>query len=152
MPDGRAIQQRLRVHFDDYRGAPHVLPLGTRAGVPDRAATADTASILKGARPVSARLARDPRAVLLPPDEWPDGGRRRCMLLASSYPQLVFKAVSVGSLELEDVGQVATLRGVPIWGGGFAVAKDDKGDRWIAPLEWAIDLVNDAATPTAQFP
>eukprot|EP00974_Lingulodinium_polyedra_P045172 4332792-Lingulodinium_polyedra.AAC.1 len=62
--------------MDDYRGAPHVLPLGLRAGVPDTAATADVASILEASHPVPALLARDPRAALLSEDEQPAECRR----------------------------------------------------------------------------
>ena len=53
-------------HEMAYLGGGGPLPLGARCGVPDRAATVDTAGVLDGYDSELAEIVRDPWCLLLP--------------------------------------------------------------------------------------
>ena len=74
------------------------------------------------------------------------------MVLGHTYPDLVDKAVAAGLQELVDLEDVPEVHGAPLWNGGFSVPKNEMEDRWISPLEWTNDLVDDRLVPKVEFP
>lgn len=94
-----AAEKELRdfVRFDfAYQKAGHVLPLGTRAGVPPVAADVNLAAAIRDLYPVESRLLEEPQALLLPPAERPARLKRPFIRTDATYPELVRQAVAVG--------------------------------------------------------
>ena len=112
----------------------------------------DTVAALSGYDDSLSELAGDPTKLLLPQSEWPAIPRKPFKKLHSSYPHLVHKAFSVGLLEPSTSAGVLHQNGVPIEGGGFGVAKDEKEDRWISPLEFSNDVVDLTRMPVMLTP
>ena len=150
--DGAGINQLLRLHLNDYREHPGVKPLGVRAGLPDSAATVDASAVLRDWDPLLSRQCEDPELLLLPPEARPTVGRRRCVVLDSTYSQLIDQAVASGLHELIPENELPTLNDQPFWNGGFAVPKDAAEDRWISPLEWTNDAIDDQRVGKVSFP
>jgi hypothetical protein len=141
-------------HLDDsaYSGLVSVVPLGVRAGIPDIAATVDAGTVLQGYDDTLAAMVEDPDLLLLPPELWPELPRKPFMRLDSTYPLLVDNAVAAGLQELADEESLVHHQGKAMFGGGFAVAKNEIEDRWIAPLEFSNDIVDDSKLPIMQVP
>ena len=150
--DGGEIRACLRLHLDDYRDVGGVLPLGLRVGLPAEAAKVDVACALREWDPRVAAICDDPAELLLGEGDRPTVGRHRCVQLAADYPNLVDRSVDAGLQELVAEDGLPTLGGSPVWNGGFAVPKDEREDRWIAPLEWTNDCVDDQRVPKVNFP
>jgi hypothetical protein len=128
------------------------LPLSSRAGIPGKAGTAQTAYILDGFDDELAAAARDPDKMLLPFDQWPQQPRKPFVYLDKSYPDLIAKSVAAGMNEYVDSSQLVHWLGEPRYGGGFAVPKDDAEDRWISPNEFTNDIICDELLPTMSVP
>ena len=134
-----------------YGGHLGALPLGTRAGVPERAATVETADVLRKSRPDLARIVEDPEALLVPEDRWPNLPERAFTLVDSSYPALIRAAVDSGLQEWVPEGPPCR-GGREVDVGGFAVPKDLKEDRWISPCKFINARVDLEKLPKVELP
>ena len=64
-PGGTEIREFLRLEGDGYSGGgTKAVPLGTRVGIPARAAEVDTAAVLEDFDPTAAEQCRNPDALL----------------------------------------------------------------------------------------
>ena len=152
-PGGEEIKSFTRLGSHEYGGAKTAaVPLGTRAGVPQRAAVVDTAAALEVHYPGLARQCRDSEALLKLRSDWPEKPVKTFARLDATYPLLVDEGVRVGMLELAPEEQLEHLGGLPISGGAFAVPKDEKEDRWISPNETVNMLVDDKKMIKVEMP
>ena len=142
----------LKQRDSGYEPAAMVLPLGVRAGMPERAARVDTAAVLDDGSPPLARAARDPAAVLRSPLLWAEPPPPRFELLASSYPQLVAKGREARLFQLLDPEELPVVESLPVVSGAFAVVKDSKEDRMISPLERCNALVDPTKLEGVEYP
>ena len=138
---GAGLHDMMKIDALAYHADGGPLRLGARAGVPDVAAVVDTAAVLEGWDSVLAQQIRDPAELLLPQDAWPPSIKAPFEHVDASYPALVQRACEVGLQSIDDVDTdfnegPLRVRGVVRTMGGFAVPKDAREDRWIAPCEF----------------
>ena len=136
---GAGIHDLLALDANSYEAKSGALRLGARAGVPDRAAVVDTAAALTESFPVLAAQVANPDELLLPPEDWPRRIKAPFEHLDGSYKELVKRAVDAGLLDFasdSEGDEPVQYRGVARTLGGFAVPKDLREDRWIAPCEF----------------
>lgn len=148
-----ATEKKLRdfVRFDfAYQKAGHVLPLGTRAGVPPVAADVTLAAAIRELYPEEARQLEEPQTLLLRPSERPARLKRPFIRTDATYPALVRQAVAAGLQDLRPEGGLARHTGAQIVSGAFAVAKDDVEDRTISSLVMN-DLLDGTKIPRPRF-
>ncbi|CAE8581762.1 unnamed protein product, partial [Polarella glacialis] len=115
-------------------GSCHALPLGLRAGVPERAAQVDTADVVRDFDPVMAKQILEPASLLLPCKLRPVKLPRPFAKLAATYPQYVKRNIAAGLQTLKPRHRIHKHRGKALWGGSFAVAKNAEEDRAISAL------------------
>ena len=145
------IRRFLLLDLFGYGARQTAKALGTRAGGPEVAATCDTANALHVFDPELAELVDDPERLMKPVGERPEP-RRPFVHIDQTYPELVEKAVASGLQEWGEATEAVHSGDRPQHSGAFAVAKDDKEDRWISPLEFANDCVDDARLPPLVAP
>jgi hypothetical protein len=92
------IRRFLLLDLYGYGARQTAKALGTRAGVPEVAATCDTANALKEFDGPLSALVEDPDLLMLPPSSWPEP-RRPFVHVDQTYPDLVHAAVSAGLQE-----------------------------------------------------
>ena len=142
----RAIRDFMRLDLFGYGARQVARPLGLRAGVPEVAATCDTAKVLAVHNPPLSALCEDPSLLMKAPEDFPVPRRPFCFT-DSSYPQLVARAVEAGLQEYGPETDAVFAAGHHRHGGAFAVEKDEHEDRWISPLEFSNDAVRTEDLP-----
>ena len=140
----RAIRKYLLEDLHSYRVAgSHALPLGLRAGVPERAAQVDLAQALHSFSPDLARQVEHPRELLLPKPERPATIPRPFCRLHATYPEYVRRNIKAGLQKLKPRRTIFKFKGRPLYSGAFAVAKNEDEDRAISalcPLNALVDV------------
>ena len=148
-----SIRHLLRLGKDNYDALAPVLPLGARAGVPERAGRVDTEAVLRDHLPSLAEKARSPEALLNDPLVWGDAGPpHAAALLSNSYPEYIRKGVDAGLFEWMAEEDLAEVCGTKVVSGAFAVPKDEHEDRGISPLERLNSLVSDDKLEAVCYP
>ena len=92
------------------RGA--ALPLGVRAGVPERAATVDLAAVVATSAPEISEQLLEPSTLLLPPRLRPEAPKPY-VLLAASYPAHVRNCVKTSMQRLLPRRKIYKVRHAP---------------------------------------
>ena len=146
------LRSYLRTGDSNYGTKLSVLPLSGRCGVPQHAASVETAKVLSEHFPSLAGKAEDPALMLGRSPAFVVEPPKITCLLNSDYRQYVEKGVAAGLFELQSPSQVPMVSGVPIVSGAFAVAKDAFEDRPIAPLERLNSLVSDSTLEGLDLP
>ena len=152
-PGGEELRKALRMGGGGYGEAPRIsVPLGERAGVPDEAAMVDTAAALKDFHEVAALQCEEPDELLVDVPRSLDDSVRPFAHLARTYPKLIEKAEAAGLVELVAGSELPQLDDKPVYGGAFAVPKDEKEDRMISPNEIVNSLVDENKLVKIQMP
>ena len=137
-----AIREFLRLP-EDYVGHGRLaLPLGLRAGVPDRASAVSLAEEVRFFDAKMASQIEHPTELLLSPSTRPTTISRPFVKLVSTYPDYVKRNVRAGLQRLRARHRIFKHRGVPAINGTFAVAKNSAEDRAISALCPTNDLID----------
>ena len=131
----KAIQNYLLEDLHNYGGGGgHALPLGLRAGVPELAAQVDLSQVLKEFDPTLAEQVEHPSSLLYPAKERPRRIPKPFCKLDASYPEYVKRNTRAGLQVLMPKRRIYKIKGRPLYGGAFAVAKNQEEDRAISAL------------------
>ena len=88
-PGMAEIRKFLRENLDIYNKFGHILPVSAKAGLPNNAATVDTAKVLRKDLPVLSEQGREPFSLLLPREEWPSKLPPPFVKVDDSYPEVL---------------------------------------------------------------
>ena len=127
------IRDFARLAGDDYSGACVARPLGTRAGIPDKAGLVDVADALRADRPDLSVQCEDPTSLLVDPPQFAADPEKICKFLDKTYPSYIKAVVRADFKTMRDLEGIAVVEGRRIENGGFAVAKNAAEDRGISP-------------------
>lgn len=112
----------------------HCLPLGLKAGVPDKAAVVDLHRVLSKFDKKLAQQIEHPGELLLPRHARPARLPRPFCKLSDSYPEYVKRNCRAGLQKLKPLKTIYKVKGKPLFSGAFAVAKNADEDRAISAL------------------
>ena len=112
----------------------HCLPLGLKAGVPDKAAVVDLHRVLSKFDKNIAKQIEHPGELLLPRHARPARLPRPFCKLSDSYPEYVKRNCRAGLQKLKPLKTIYKIKGRPLFSGAFAVAKNSEEDRAISAL------------------
>lgn len=112
----------------------HCLPLGLRAGVPEKAAVVDLHNILQKFDSALAKQIIHPGELLLPPRLRPRKLPRPFCKLDGTYGEYVKRNCKAGLQKLKPLKTIFKIKGKPLFSGAFAVAKNIEEDRAISAL------------------
>ena len=112
----------------------HCLPLGLRAGVPEKAAVVDLHNILQKFDIALAKQIIHPGELLLPPRLRPRKLPRPFCKLDGTYGEYVKRNCKAGLQKLKPLKTIFKIKGKPLFSGAFAVAKNIEEDRAISAL------------------
>jgi len=121
----------------------HCLPLGLKAGVPEKAAVVDLFDVLQKFDMKIAKQVQHPGELLLPRKLRPSRLPRPFCKLDSSYRDYVRRNCQAGLQKLKPLKTIYKVKGKPLYGGAFAVAKNADEDRAISalcPLNALVDV------------
>ena len=112
----------------------HCLPLGLKAGVPDKAAVVDLHRVLSKFDKKLAQQIEHPGELLLPRHARPARLPRPFCKLSDSYTEYVKRNCRAGLQKLKPLKTIYKVKGKPLFSGAFAVAKNADEDRAISAL------------------
>ena len=150
-PSREAFREFAKLDDSACLRGPVAVPLDSSAGIPDRAAACDVAVVLAGHEPALAAVAADPVRVLLPSSEWPPL-RRPFSYIRGDYGALIDRAAAAGLVEDAPAEDLHIVDGRVAYGGAFAVPKDGKETKWIAPSEFVNDVTDKRRVPLTVLP
>jgi len=138
---------------DAYTADPSsvAMALGSRAGVPDRAADVCLEEALGPFDAAMAEQVRNPGAVLLPPRERPEDLPKAYTYTDRTYKDFVEAGRRAGLYRLVPQRRVFKYRGRPLISGAFAVRKDVQEDRCITAANPVNALLNMAVVKRPRF-
>ena len=112
----------------------HCLPLGLKAGVPDKAAVVDLHNVLQNFDKTIANQVIHPGELLLPRHLRPRKLPRPFCKLDGTYAEYVKRNCKAGLQKLKPLKTIFKIKGRPLYSGAFAVAKNSDEDRAISAL------------------